>query len=66
MTEPTVTIDYTNWRGERRQRRIVSCGIMFGSNEWHPEPQWLLLAKDEGDSTIKTFAMVNIHTWGQP
>ena len=66
MTEQTATIDYTNWRGERRQRRIVPCGIIFSSNKWHPEPQWLLLAKDEGDATIKTFAMVNIHTWGQP
>jgi hypothetical protein len=65
MTEPLqgVTIDYTNWRGERRVRQIIPLFMDFGSNEWHPEPQWLLSAIDEDDCKQKTFAMKNVHAW---
>lgn len=43
-------IDYTNWRGERRLREIEPISMRFGSNEWHKEEQWLILAKtSEGD-----------------
>jgi len=60
-----ITIDYTNWRGERRVRRIHPVRIEFGSNEWHPEPQWLLHARDieDVDLPMKTFALAGIHSF---
>jgi hypothetical protein len=54
-------IDYTNWRGERKWRRIKPTGrIAFESTEWHPKPQWLLYAWDEAN-LIKGFALTDIH-----
>lgn len=60
-----VKIDYTNWRGERGERfiRPLHNGIQFSHNQYHPEPQWLLQAVDEGDGKVKTFAMSGIHKW---
>lgn len=61
-----VDVDYTNYRGERRQRRIepVQGQMHFNYNEFHSEPQWLLTALDiSGDGTLKTFAMAQIHSW---
>jgi hypothetical protein len=60
-----ITIDYTNWRGERRVREIVPLRIFFGSNEWHKEPQWLLEANDPEDGETKTFALTGIHGFGE-
>lgn len=58
-----VEIDYTNWQGERGKRRIVPHRIEFGSNEWHPEPQWLLVAYDHDKNAMRFFAMASIHSW---
>ncbi len=60
-----VVIDYTNWRGERAMRRIQSISISFGSNQWHPQKQWLLTAIDHNDKNYseKSFAMKDIHSW---
>jgi hypothetical protein len=62
-----VVIDYTNWRGERAERRIRPICIHFESNEWHPEPQWLLHAECLDRMTdvisVRTFALANIHAW---
>lgn len=72
MDEPgEVRIDYTNWRGVRRIRRVVPVKFEFGSNEWHPEPQWLMEARDldieeEGVNSLRTFALKGIHQWGAP
>lgn len=58
-----VMIDYTNHRGERALRRIVPMRLVFESNEWHPEIQWLLEAVDVDRAKSRTFALVNIHQW---
>ena len=64
MAESLVEIDYTNWRGRRGVRQINPDGTMlFGSNEWHPEPQWLLGALDMNDGKYKLFALAGIHSW---
>lgn len=63
MNTKFVDIDYTNWRGERRVRCVRPLSIEWGSNEWHPEPQWLLFAHDEETNTTRTFAMQNIHSF---
>jgi predicted DNA-binding transcriptional regulator YafY len=61
----TVVIDYTNWRGDRREREIrpLSSGLQFTKNQWHPDPQWLLQAVDVESGSVRTFAMRNIHSW---
>lgn len=58
-----VTIDYTNYRGERSLRRVLPLDILFGSTEFHPEPQWLLTAIDEDKKAERVFAMKDIHSW---
>jgi len=58
-----ITIDYTNYRGERGLRRIVPQQIEFGSNKWHPEPQWLLKAWDCEKKAERLFAIGDIHRW---
>lgn len=63
--DPEVWIDYTNWRGERRVRKIRPSSIMFSSNEWHTETQWFVYAFDCEDYNrpLKSFAMSGIHRW---
>lgn len=57
-------IDYTNWRDLRAWRVIMPTGrLVFTSNEWHPEPQWLLEAVDVEKGEIRLFAMKGIHAW---
>lgn len=63
MTAKLVRIDYTNWRGERSERLIQPLSIEFSSNEWHPDPQWLLFALDVAKQDTRTFAMAMIHDW---
>lgn len=59
----SVVIDYTNWRGERSERRIRPYSIVYSSTEWHPEPQWILLAWDVERMVDRGFAMKDIHAW---
>lgn len=61
-----VTIDYTNWRGERRRRCIRPIRFYFGEVTWHPGPQWLMDAIDldrPDDDRQRTFALSGIHSW---
>jgi hypothetical protein len=57
-----VWIDYTNWKGERRIRRVLPERIMWGSDPYHTKPQFLLSAQDPEKGT-RTFAMKDIHAW---
>ena len=63
-TTAVVTIDYTNHRGERRDRRIVPRRLWFGESPWHPGKQWLLDAWDVEAEAMRTFAVAAIHSWG--
>ena len=38
-------------------------GIYWGSNEWHPEWQWLLKAYDIDKQADRDFAMTGIQKW---
>lgn len=57
-----IEIDYTNWRGTRSVRRIWPARMFFGSNEWHPEPQWLIDAYCFEANDRRTFALSGIHS----
>jgi len=61
-----VKIDYTNHRGERSWRNIIPKEMMFTSNDWYKEEQWLLAAFDLDKKLPRTFAMTNIHQWSVP
>lgn len=69
VSKKLVVIDYTNWRGERRERLIRPVDINFRSTYWHPDPQWLLHAIDvekarAGDvDADRDFALTGIHSW---
>ena len=52
-----VTLAYTNYRGERRDRRILPRTIYFGATEWYPEPQWILCAWDVDKGAVRDFAL---------
>lgn len=61
MTEDkSVKIDYVNHRGERAIRTIEPITIFWGSSEWHPEPQWLILAYDIERKQERAFALTGI------
>ncbi len=59
------TIDYTNYRGERKQISILPVEIYWGSTEFHPEPQWLLnaLTSRDGQLVQRIYAMKDIHNF---
>ena len=58
-----VKILYTNWRGETAVRRILPKEIIYSSNEWHKEEQWLLVAFDVDKQADRTFALKDIKEW---
>lgn len=65
----SVTILYTNWRGETAVRRISpwdrASRLWFGSTEWHPEPQWLLSARDVEKDALRDWPLSGIKAWGE-
>jgi predicted DNA-binding transcriptional regulator YafY len=63
IVERSVQIDYTNYRGERGFRRIYPLRLIYGSNEFHPEPQWMIEAFDVDRGIPRTFALEDIHEW---
>lgn len=60
-----VEIDYMNYRGERRLRKILPLKMLFGLSAFHNEngPQWFVTAVDLETEQIRTFAMKDIHSW---
>lgn len=58
-----VCIDYTNWRGERRTRKIIPIKLEFKSTEHHAEQQWILEAVDVERCEIRSFTMKDVHSW---
>ena len=58
-----IEIDYVNWRGQRSTRTIKPLRLVWGSNEWHPTPQWLVEAIDCEKGDVRGFALKGIRTW---
>lgn len=52
-----VKLVYKNWRGETAEREIIPRSLRYGSTEWHPEPQWLLLTLDVEKNAEREFAL---------
>ncbi len=55
-----VAFDYVNWRGERARRVVEPVQLWFGATEYHPEPQWLLKARDVEKGAMRDFALKDI------
>lgn len=51
---------YKNWKGNVGERVICPLSLSFGSNEYHPEPQWLLEAIDVEKGELRHFALKDI------
>ena len=60
MEKKEISIIYTNYKGKTALRKIVPKEIIFSSNEWHKEEQWLLIAFDINKKADRTFAMKDI------
>ena len=52
-----VTFDYVNWKGKTSQRRAVIDRLYWGSNEYHPEPQFLVDGYDLDKTAPRTYAL---------
>lgn len=63
MENAAVIIDYTNWRGERSERRVRPLRLHFEANKYHPGIQWLLEAIDLEKNAVRMFAMASVHSW---
>lgn len=66
--ETRVKIRYKNYKGELGDYIIYPLSIYFGSNEFHPEQQWLLRAHkyEDMEDTVgkeRNFAMKDIIAW---
>ncbi len=63
-----VVIDYTNYRGERRERLVHPKGIWYGESPHHAHEgeQWFLTAFDVEKGKYRDFAMKDIHSWRRP
>lgn len=54
-----IEVRYRNYRGETAVRAIMPYQVRFGSNEYHPEQQWLLEAIDTERDVVREFALAD-------
>lgn len=52
-----IEFDYINWQGKKGHRKVEVMDLYYGSNEYHPEEQWLLRAFDLDKAKERFFAM---------
>lgn len=63
--ERIVTITYEHSKHGTVQRRILPIRTFFGTDKYHPEPQYLLTAWDLDKLEERTFALMNITGWNR-
>jgi predicted DNA-binding transcriptional regulator YafY len=61
MQPMAIVLDYTNWKGERKDRRIMPLTLWFGVSEFHDEPQWFIRAMDLDRNVMRDFSLATIH-----
>lgn len=52
-----IQFNYINWRGLGDIRKVLINEIYYGSNEYHPNPQFLMKAYDLDKNVERIFAM---------
>lgn len=55
-----IDFTYTNWKGETSPRKAIVEEFIYGSNEWHKEPQFLIKGFDLDKESMRTFAAKDI------
>lgn len=55
-----IEFDYTNWKGIKGKRKAVYSHLVFGSNEFHTEPQFLIVGFDLKKMSLRTYAVKDI------
>jgi predicted DNA-binding transcriptional regulator YafY len=55
-----ITFTYKNYRGEVDEREIEVYGFLFGSNDWHKDPQFLMQGWDRKKNVYRVFAMRDV------
>src|SRR5262245_42314613 len=66
LPDRMIEFDYINHEEKQSQRHITIYSIRFGTSEWYPEPQWLILAWDHDKEDWREFAvnkMFYIRPW---
>jgi len=48
---------YTNWKGETSVRNAIVNTFHLGSNQWHPQNQFLLTGLDVDKNAMRCFAL---------
>lgn len=57
VADRMLCMTYKNWRGDVGDRHVTPIKIIFGSTEWHPEPQWLMIAWGHDKAAERAFAV---------
>ncbi|MEJ1517722.1 hypothetical protein R3O67_31580 [Bacillus cereus] len=52
-----IEFDYINWKGEKGKRKALVRSVVWGSNEWHKEQQFLLRAIDMEKNDVRYFSL---------
>lgn len=52
--------EYINYKGIKSTRNVIPMSLYFGSNEFHSENQWLMIAYDLDKHCERTFALKDI------
>lgn len=52
--------EYINYKGIKSTRNVIPMSLYFGSTEFHPENQWLMVAYDLDKHCERTFALKDI------
>lgn len=55
--EQILEFGYTNYRGVYGLRHAMPIKLEFGSDQYHPDPQWLMTAIDVDKSAYRRFAV---------
>lgn len=55
-----ITFTYKNWKGETSERKAIVSDFSYGSNEYHKEPQFMILGFDVDKSAYRTFTTKDI------
>lgn len=52
--------EYINYKGIKSTRNVIPMSLYFGSNDFHTENQWLMVAYDLDKQCERTFALNDI------
>lgn len=55
--ENTIEFIYKNYKGDVSKRRAVVKGVVWESNQFHSEPQWIMVAHDLDKDQERKFAI---------